>query len=435
MKKGFEEWDYLTIEDYTEIVTDYVANGSFASLKENVKIAKEEDYALMVKTADFANGFSKGLTYTDIHGYEYLAKSKLYGGELLLSNIGSVGKVFRVPYFNRPMTLASNSIMLRCKNELDYQWAYYFFLSPIGRQKLEQICTGTTMKKFNKTGLRAVELPICSDDKRKGIICKIEEMLSALDNAVETLNKTKKQLATYRQAVLKDAFEGKWNYNNRTEAKLIDDMKAIPLNNGEVDLPKEWKYVYLSSLGDLSRGKSKHRPRNDSRLFEGGKYPFFQTGDVKSARRELVDCEKMYGEFGLQQSKLWPAGTLCITIAANIAETCFLGVDGCFPDSIVGFTPDEDKVNKEYVRYFIEASKLRLWAFAPATAQKNINLTTLENLMIPYCSLDEQKFIVDMIDSRLSECDAIDETVDMALKQSESMRQSILKEAFEGRLV
>ena len=286
------------------------------------------------------------------------------------------------------------------------------------------------IQKFSKI---KVKIPSLQEQER--IVSKIEESLSALDNAVETLNKIKKQLGVYRQAVLKDAFEGKWNYNNRTEAKLTDDMKAITLNNGEVDLPKEWKYVYLSSLGDLSRGKSKHRPRNDSRLFEWGKYPFFQTGDVKSARRELVDCEKMYGEFGLQQSKLWPAGTLCITIAANIAETCFLGVDGCFPDSIVGFTPDEDKVNKEYVRYFIEASKLRLWAFAPATAQKNINLTTLENLMIPYCSLDEQKFIVDMIDSRLSECDAIDETVDMALKQSEAMRQSILKDAFEGRFI
>ncbi len=293
----------------------------------------------------------------------------------------------------------------------------------------------STHKRYWIQQFSKIKVKIPSLQEQERIVSKIEESLSSLDNAVETLNKTKKQLAIYRQAVLKDAFEGKWNYNNRTEAKLTDDMKAIPLNNGEVDLPKEWKYVYLSSLGDLSRGKSKHRPRNDSRLFEGGKYPFFQTGDVKSARRELVDCEKMYGEFGLQQSKLWPAGTLCITIAANIAETCFLGVDGCFPDSIVGFTPDEDKVNKEYVRYFIEASKLRLWAFAPATAQKNINLTTLENLMIPYCSLDEQKFIVDMIDSRLSECDAIDETVDMALKQSEAMRQSILKEVFEGRLV
>lgn len=136
----------------------------------------------------------------------------------------------------------------------------------------------------------------------------------------------------------------------------------------------------------------------------------------------------------MAQSKLWPAGTLCITIAANIAETCFLGVDGCFPDSIVGFTPFDKVVNKEYVRYFIEASKKRLWAFAPATAQKNINLATLENLIIPYCNIDEQKFIVQEIDSRLSVCDSIEQTVDTALSQAKAMRQSILKKAFEGGL-
>lgn len=268
------------------------------------------------------------------------------------------------------------------------------------------------------------------------VVRKIEELFSELDKGVETLQTIKEQLAVYRQAVLKEAFEGKWLYQNRKQ--VSEDVRFKIVGHSELDrlakIPSEWQYVYLSDLGDLSRGKSKHRPRNDEKLFTEGKYPFFQTGDVKAANKLLVDCEKKYNEFGLAQSKLWPVGTLCITIAANIAETCFLGVDGCFPDSIVGFTPISSIVNKEYVRYFIEASKLRLWAFAPATAQKNINLTTLENLIIPYCKLDEQAFIVQEIESRLSLCDSIEQTVDSALAQAEAMRQSILKKAFEGEL-
>lgn len=268
------------------------------------------------------------------------------------------------------------------------------------------------------------------------VVRKIEELFSELDKGVETLQTIKEQLAVYRQAVLKEAFEGKWLYQNRKQ--VSDDVRFKIVGHSELDrlakIPSEWQYVYLSDLGDLSRGKSKHRPRNDEKLFTEGKYPFFQTGDVKAANKLLVDCEKKYNEFGLAQSKLWPVGTLCITIAANIAETCFLGVDGCFPDSIVGFTPISSIVNKEYVRYFIEASKLRLWAFAPATAQKNINLTTLENLIIPYCKLDEQAFIVQEIESRLSLCDSIEQTVDSALAQADAMRQSILKKAFEGEL-
>ena len=161
-----------------------------------------------------------------------------------------------------------------------------------------------------------------------------------------------------------------------------------------------------------------------------GKYPFLQTGEVKAAKQYITEYSKMYGEFGLQQSKLWPKGTLCITIAANIAETAFLGIDACFPDSVVGFTPYE-YILPEYVKHFIESQKLRLWAFAPATAQKNINLDTLENLIVPYCSVEEQKAVVSEIEARMTICDNIEKTVDIALQQAEAMRQSILKKAFE----
>ncbi len=194
-------------------------------------------------------------------------------------------------------------------------------------------------------------------------------------------------------------------------------------------IPSEWRYVALSKLGELGRGKSKHRPRNDAILFEDGKYPFIQTGDVKAAKRDITTYSKMYGEFGLRQSKLWPKGTLCVTIAANIAETAFLGIDACFPDSVVGFVPF-DFILPEYIKHFIESQKIRLWAFAPATAQKNINLDTLENLIIPYCSLEEQREVVSEIEARMTTCDNIDKTVDTALQQAEAMRQSILKQAF-----
>ncbi|MDO4339790.1 MAG: restriction endonuclease subunit S [Eubacteriales bacterium] len=294
--------------------------------------------------------------------------------------------------------------------------------------------SGTTRLKLTQAQMKRIKIPDISIDEQQQIVSRIEELFSELDKGVEILKTIKQQLTVYRQAVLKEAFEGKWLYVHRTS--IHDNIKFRKLKSDEENklapIPSQWQYVYLSELGDLSRGKSKHRPRNDERLFEDGKYPFFQTGDVKAANKILADCEKKYGEFGLAQSKLWSAGTLCITIAANIAETCFLGVDGCFPDSIVGFTPFENIVNKEYVRYFIEASKKRLWVFAPATAQKNINLTTLENLIIPYCNLDEQNFIVQEIESRLSVCDSIEQTVDTALAQAEAMRQSILKKAFEG---
>lgn len=199
-------------------------------------------------------------------------------------------------------------------------------------------------------------------------------------------------------------------------------------------LPDGWAYVYLQELGDLGRGKSKHRPRNDPRLF-GGPYPFIQTGEVKAANKIIRTFDQTYSEFGLAQSKLWIKGTLCITIAANIAETAFLGFDGCFPDSVVGFSAFEKLTQSEFVDYFIRSARSKIDAYAPATAQKNINLTTLENLVVPYCSILEQNEAVMILDERFSVIEQLEQTITMTLQQAAILRQAILKKAFAGQLV
>ena len=274
-----------------------------------------------------------------------------------------------------------------------------------------------------------IPITIPTIPEQEQIVKQIEESLSQLDSAVATLNKTKQQLEIYRQAVLKEAFQGKLSSHRPVSCSL--SFLSSQESNNYPPIANEWKYIKLSCLGELARGKSKHRPRNDRKLFENGKYPFVQTGDVKKADKYITDYENMYGDFGLQQSKLWKKGTLCITIAANIAETAFLGMDACFPDSVVGFLPSE-YVLPEYIRYFIESQKVRLWAFAPATAQKNINLKTLENLVIPYCSIEEQAELIKIVDEKMSVCDRIKQVINQSLQQAEALRQSILKQAFEG---
>lgn len=297
---------------------------------------------------------------------------------------------------------------------------------------------GTGTPHLNANILKKSKLIVPSIEEQERIVAKIEELFSDLDNAVETLNITEKKLHLYRQSVIKEAFTGSFTESYRKANDTALDIELPWLSEEQTmelpKIPESWKYILLSNLGDLGRGKSKHRPRNDVRLFVDGKYPFIQTSEVKSADKYITEYSKMYNDFGLSQSKLWPSGTLCITIAANIAETAFLGLNACFPDSVVGFTPS-DNILSEYIRYFIESQKAELSAFAPATAQKNINLTTLENLVIPYCSLKEQKRIVDEIESRLTAYLNIEKTVNDALQQATAMRQSILKQAFEGRLL
>lgn len=150
------------------------------------------------------------------------------------------------------------------------------------------------------------------------------------------------------------------------------------LNNSKYN--QKWDKEKLLSLGDFSRGVSKHRPRNDEKLFEDGKYPFLQTGEIKEATLYVNDYSLKYNDFGLQQSKLWPKGTLCITIAANIAETAILGIDMCFPDSIVGFIPDKNKTTSEYMYYVFEYIKKQIQNRISGSIQDNINIDYLKGL-------------------------------------------------------
>ena len=152
----------------------------------------------------------------------------------------------------------------------------------------------------------------------------------------------------------------------------------------------------LEDLGFLGRGKSRHRPRNDASLF-GGKYPFIQTGEVKAAEFYINSYEATYNEKGLEQSKLWDPGTLLITIAANIAETAILDIKACFPDSILGFIPDEDKADVRYIKYYIDTIKLRMQSISKGTTQDNLSLEKLRSIDFEVPTLETQQKIASIL--------------------------------------
>lgn len=171
----------------------------------------------------------------------------------------------------------------------------------------------------------------------------------------------------------------------RQEAlKLADDfLKSVFLDmfGDPVTNPKGWELGTLLDLGSLDRGVSKHRPRNAPELL-GGAYPLVQTGEVANCDRYILKHKSTYSERGLKQSKMWPKGTLCITIAANIAKTGILNFDACFPDSIVGFLP-KDTYSIDYVQIWFSFLQKSLEESAPESAQKNINLEILKNIKLP----------------------------------------------------
>ena len=158
-----------------------------------------------------------------------------------------------------------------------------------------------------------------------------------------------------------------------------------------------WVAKRLDQLGTVSRGRSRHRPRDAAHLY-GGPHPFIQTGDVKHAGLYISGFSQTYTEAGLQQSKLWPAGTLCITIAANIADTAILGIDACFPDSVIGFIADPTQSDARFVKYLFDATiKVRARQFSQGATQDNLSQEKLLSLDFDIPPVVEQRRIADIL--------------------------------------
>nr|WP_255599350.1 restriction endonuclease subunit S [Hasllibacter sp. MH4015] len=184
---------------------------------------------------------------------------------------------------------------------------------------------------------------------------------------------------------------------------------------------------------DFGRGRSRHRPRNAPFLY-GGPYPFIQTGDIRNASGRLTEFSQTYSDEGLSQSKLWPAGTVCITIAANIAETAVMSFEGCFPDSVIGMVPDHQVTFPEYVEYMLRFFAADLKAQGKGSAQDNINLATFEKATFPFPPIDRQRKIVSKLDGLWSSSSDLVTAYSNKIAYIDDLRQSLLQKAFAGEL-
>ncbi|MFA4730436.1 restriction endonuclease subunit S [Vibrio vulnificus] len=303
------------------------------------------------------------------------------------------------------------------------RFLHYYLSSKEFRESVQASMSETLQPNLSPKSLSKINIACPPIAEQQRIVEKLDEVLAQVDTIKARLDGIPALLKRFRQSVLASAVSGKLTEEWRGE-KHYD----------EEGYPSSWLRKGLDDLGALARGKSKHRPRNDPRLF-GAEYPFIQTGEVAQSNGVITSCSKWYSEFGLEQGKLFPKGTLCITIAANIADTAILGIDACFPDSVVGFTPNKGITSALFVKYLIDVNKNRLEQFAPATAQKNINLKVLKSLSLPYPNLDEQNEIVRLVEQYFTFADTIEAQVKKAQARVDNLTQSILAKAFRGELV
>jgi type I restriction enzyme S subunit len=310
---------------------------------------------------------------------------------------------------------------------------------------------GVGLRHVTKGKVEETEIDLPPVPEQRRIVAKVNTLLARSKSARMELKRVPTLAERCKHAVLKAAFRGAltadWRIGQpnlqpiaiKTD-RSADGRRRRNLDNGSdsfsppFEIPPRWQWSRVPALGVLDRGRSRHRPRNDPSLY-GGPYPFIQTGEVKAAKGRLTSFSKSYSETGLAQSRLWPKGTLCITIAANIAETAILGIDACFPDSVVGFTANEALCNPLFVEFFIRTIRADLAAFAPATAQKNINLETLSAIHVPCPPMKEQTEIVARVEAAFAHIDQVSSEAAHATILLDRLDQMALAKAFRGELV
>ena len=312
--------------------------------------------------------------------------------------IGRKGSINNPLFVEEKFWNVDTAFGLEANKDVLFPKYLYYFSKQFNFEKLN---TTVTIPSLTKANLLEVEIPLPPLDDQK----RIAHLLDKVDGLISKRKKRLQQLDVLLQSVFMQMF-------------------GDPVRN-----EKGWEKESLEALGSLDRGFSKHRPRNAPELL-GGKHPLIQTGDVSNAVTYITAHSQTYSDIGLAQSKMWKAGTLCITIAANIAQTAILTFDACFPDSVVGFITNTKKANVYYVLGLFWFFQKILEKNAPAAAQKNINLKILRKLVVPRPPLPLQNQFATIVEK----VENIKRDYQHSLDQLERLYGVLSQRAFKGEL-
>lgn len=339
---------------------------------------------------------AKDHTYSDTYSFN--------GKAILIAGNGVVGQT--TLYEGRFEAYQRTYVLMDFDERFD--WLYLHHCIKSGFQAIaESNKLGNSMPYIKKGTVENFKIPVVSIEEQRRIVAKLDAAFEKIDKAIELTQQ---------------------NLEN-SKAMFASRLHGLLSESG-----KSWQKKTLKDVSKMfGRGKSKHRPRNDKTLY-GGQYPFIQTGDIRNSHHFITEYRQTYNDAGLSQSKLWPKGTICITIAANIAETGILTFDACFPDSVIGLLVDSEVADRHYVEYLLQSFKTQLQALGRGSAQDNINLGTFENTYFPFPDINTQRLIVEQLDKMHKATMWLQAAYDAKLCYLDNLKQSILEQSFNGKV-
>ncbi|HLD10324.1 MAG TPA: restriction endonuclease subunit S [Methylophilaceae bacterium] len=393
-------------------------------------------------------------------------------GSILLAMYGSIGKL---GIAGKP--LATNQAIAFTKtNEISP--LYLFFFLRYVNNRLARLGKGATQLNISQTVIKAFPFVLAPKSEQHRIVAKIEELFSELDKGIENLKTAQAQLKVYRQALLKHAFEGKlsaqWRVENQGKLETADalqkriqqeraqryqqqltDWEAAgkqggkpkapkplpPLTTEELaelpELPKGWGWVKVGNIGSVGTGITPLKGRSD--FYANGNIPWVTSGALNN--NFVTEASDYVTDLALKETNLriYPKHTLLIALygeGKTRGKCSELLIEATTNQAIAAIVQEGISENlRKYMKWFFQKNYGDIRLKSSGGVQPNLNLSIIENTLFPMCSMDEAIQVVDVIESKLSEVDQLDQTITTSLQQAEALRQSILKKAFSGQLV
>jgi len=401
MNKSTFEWKQFG--EVADLITDYVANGSFASLKENVTYNYEKDYAILVRTRDYTKKFKGHFVYINEKSHNFLAKTHLTEGDLIMCNVGSVGVIFQVPDLGQPMNLGPNSVMIRT-NKMN-KFYYYWFKSPIGQRELLNIAGKTAQLKFNKTDLRKMKVPVPTESQNKKIVSILERAEKLKEKREEANNKT-----------------------NKTVISLFVKMFGTPFVNN-----KKWKQKAIGDTIEVCQyGLSKKSSDNGIIMLGMNAINYDGSSDfTKHSYIELTEDE--IKKFKLQKGDI----LFNRTNAANLVGKTGLfdeNIQCVFASYLIRVRTNSSILLPEVLWVYMNTPQLKkklLSMCKRAVSQANINAQELKSIEIFLPPIEKQKEFVRII----SAIKKIQMNQEETTKETNKIFDSLMQKAFSGELV
>ena len=418
---------YWQIDKFSRIfnrITDYVASGSFADIDANVQYLDEPDYAMLVRTADLS-GTKDQRVYINKHAYNYLSNSNLFGGELILSNIGSVGNVYIYEPMYEHSSLAPNAIML--DGSKNNKFIYYWLINPLVNDELKKIGGNAVQLKFNKTQLRQFKAVCPPDKEQEQITDYLDKKCWAIDRVVETQKDIIEKLKEYKQSVITEAV-----------TKGLD--KSVPLKASGIEwigeIPQHWEMVKFKKVVVNIADIDHYMPET----VDNG-YPYLMTGDLKdfASLIDFISCKQISEiDYNSLSTKIHPLkDDVIFARYATIGTICYVDITSDFLVSYSCLTirPLADKSIGKFLYYYLKSSifMIDISQYVNSNTQSNVGLDSLKKAHIVLPKKEEQEKIAAYLDKKCGEIDNAIKDKEQLIEKLTEYKKSLIYECVTGK--